>query len=446
LSIGMFSLLVRFYSNVATFLLTTPYWFKHHKTNSMKKTLILTFAIAFFAFAQSCNKSDNANPKKEPVAIQLSEKSEKLVQNSSDFGIELFKAIENTEKLRVNWMISPLSVSFALAMTYNGANEDTKLDMENTLRLNGLTTEEINAGYKQLSELLLDVDNNVDISIANSIWYRNTFTVLQDFITTNQQYYNAEVNALDFSDANGAKDIINNWVAENTNDKIESIVDQIDPGTVMFLINAIYFKGAWKYTFDESENVQLPFTNYADYTESIEMMTQTTDLRNYRDEEITMVELPYGQGNWVMDLMLPASDLSTNQLILSLTKDKWETWVNNLSEPVETTLTFPPFKFEYEETLNGMLASMGMGVAFSDQADFSKINGTGGLQISEVKHKTFIEVNEQGTEAAAVTSVGMELTSIGGGGIVFNKPFLFVIREQVTGTILFIGKVGNPER
>jgi serine protease inhibitor len=411
----------------------------------MKKTMILMLTISLLIATQSCDKSENASPKKDPVDIQISEKSKKLVNNSADFGIDLFKAIETTEKLRINWMISPLSVSMALAMTYNGADGETKTAMENALRLNGMTTQEINESFKQLTDILIDIDDKVDISIANSIWYRNTFTVLPDFINTNQQYYDAEVEALDFNNA-GAKDVINSWVAANTQQKIESIVDQIDPETVMFLINAIYFKGVWKYTFDETQNVQLPFTNYTDNTESIEMMTQEADLKNYRDEEVTMVELPYGQGNWVMDLILPAGDISTNQLILGLTSEKWNSWVAGLGEPVETKITFPPFKFEYEETLNGMLASMGMGVAFTNQADFSIINGTGGLQISEVKHKTYIEVNEQGTEAAAVTSVGIELTSVGGNGIVFNRPFLFVIREQVTGTILFIGKVGNPER
>jgi len=411
----------------------------------MKKTLILTLAIALLTITYSCNKSDNANPNYEPVDIQLNEKTKKVLTNSSDFGIELFKAIESTEELRKNSMISPLSVSLALAMTYNGADGDTKTAMQNTLGFSDLTADEINNSFKQLSDALIDVDNKVDISIANSIWYRNTFNVLQDFIITNQDYYYAEVNALDFNDA-GAKDIINSWVAENTQQKIKKIVDEISPQTVMFLINAICFKGVWKYTFDKSKNVQLPFTNYAGSTENIEMMTQTTDLRRFENDEITMVELPYGQGNWVMDLILPAENLSTNDIIVSLTNDKWNSWVNGMGEPTETTITFPPFKFEYEETLNSMLASMGMDIAFTDHADFTKINSNGGLQISKVKHKTFIEVNEQGTEAAAVTSVEINLTSVGNNEVTFNRPFLFVIREQITGTILFIGKVGEPER
>lgn len=410
----------------------------------MNRVIIINLLIVLGLFFQSCEKNDLVET--EPILIQLNEKGKSLVNATSNFGIEVFQKTGITETDKKNWMISPYSISIVLAMTYNGANGDTKVAIENVLGIGGLSTEDVNINYKQITDALLTVDKNVELSIANSIWYRNTFSVLQDFIEHNDNFYNAQVSALDFDDS-GAVDIINSWVAANTNQKISSIINEINAESIMFLINAIYFKGVWKYQFDLSLN---DFHNfyYEDGTvKQIEMMTQTAEIKQFANEDIIMVELPYGQGNWVMDLILPSDTKSADEIISDFTPVNWNNWTGALSSPDAVSITFPSFKFDYDATLNTILTSLGMGIGFNPySADFSKINSDGQLYISEVKHKTFIEVNEQGTEAAAATSVGIGVTSIGGNGIIFDKPFLFIIREVSTGTIMFMGKVGDPVR
>ncbi len=412
----------------------------------MKRTIFYTLIFLSMFMLLTCKKSDNLI--KEPVYIQLNEKSKALLTSSNTFGIDLFRTlISPTKATGENAMISPFSISLALAMTYNGANGDTKTAMENTLGLNNLTVDEININFKQVSDALLHVDNQVEFSIANSIWYRNSFSVFQDFIDVNQDFYSAEVNALNFDNPNSIN-IINDWVANNTNNKIDKIVDEITPENVMFLINAIYFKGIWKFEFDVTKNITHNFTLFDGSTKQVEMMAQTADLKYLYSDNIQMVELPYGQGNWAMDFVLPSSGKNIDQVINELTNSCWDSWVNYLSDPIKVTVEIPPFKFGYESELNDVLTAMGMGIAFNaNTSDFSKINNDYQLYISKVKHKTYVEVNEKGTEAAAVTSVGMETTSAGDERIVvFDKPFLFVIREISTGVILFIGKVENPVR
>ncbi|OQY03661.1 MAG: hypothetical protein B6I20_04650 [Bacteroidetes bacterium 4572_117] len=410
----------------------------------MKKISKFSLIFVFIIALASCKK-DAVNL--ELKEIMLNNVGKQLVESDNGFGIDLFKIVAANNNENKNQMISPLSVSLALSMAYNGADKETKTAMENTLQLTGLSTDEININNKQLSEALMGVDGRVDFNIANSIWYKENFSVLPDFITTNENFYNAEVRALDFGNSNSA-DVINNWVADKTNDKIIKIVDNIPSNIVMYLINAIYFKGNWKYQFDKSDNQDLPFYLTNGTTKTVEMMKQTADLKTMANDDFYLVELEYGQGNFVMDLFLPNDDKNVLDIINSLDNDNWNSWMNSLSGAHETTIVLPPFKFEYEQLLNEALASMGMGIAFDEnQSDFSKINTDNQLFISEVKHKTFIELNEKGTEAAAVTSVSFGITSVGPGGeIIFDKPFMFAIREVSTGAILFLGVLENPER
>jgi serpin B len=308
----------------------------------------------------------------------------------------------------------------------------------------GLTADEINTSYKSLIDALVSVDPKVLLEIANSIWYREGFTVLPEFVTTNQQYYHARVSALDFGDP-GAPGVINGWVRDNTHNRIEKIVDAISDETVMYLINAIYFKGIWQYEFDIENTAEGPFY-LEDGQVSVEMMNQTTTLRHAIHDILSIVELPYGQGNFSMIVLLPQPAYTTDHIVASLTPENWESWMNSLTDR-NLDLRLPKFTFEYKNQLNEELEALGMGVAFSDMADFSGINGTGGLRISKVLHKSFVEVNEEGTEAAAVTSVEMVNTSYPGPvntTFYVDRPFLFAIRENSTGTILFIGLVRNP--
>jgi len=320
--------------------------------------------------------------------------------------------------------------------------------MEETLELNGLTIDEINENYKMLIDALASVDPKVLMSIANSIWYKQTFNVEQDFIDVNQDYFYAEVSPLDFTNPD-AVTTINNWVADKTKNKITEILDQIPAEAVMYLINAIYFKGIWKYEFDESETEEKPFYLSDGTTKDVPMMAQEGSFNYFSNDILQAVEMPYGAGNYSMIILLPQSNKTPDDIIDQLSNENWNRWLSEFYEAEKVQIHLPKFKFEYEDSLNNELINMGMEIAFSPyDADFSKINPLEQLYISRVIHKSFIEVNEEGTEAAAVTLVEISrIISEPETGIHFyvNQPFIFAIKEKYTNTIIFMGKVMEPE-
>lgn len=414
------------------------------RTISLFLTLILT-GLSF-----SCENKDTPEPNPEPKQIEVSAETQQLIESDNSFGFELLNKLSQNQETPKNTMVSPVSIALALAMTYNGAADETRAAMEETLHLNGLSSQQINESYKSLIEALLSVDEKVTMEIANSIWYRQGFQVEQDFIDVNREYYDAEVNALDF-DSPQAADIINRWVANKTNDKITKIIEgEIDPLTMMYLINALYFNGKWKYQFDEEKTAKEPFYLQDGSEIQTEMMVTETDLNYQSNELFQAVELPYGRGNYSMVCFLPSGENQVDDVIAAMNSENWNQWMGGFQEKA-IQLHLPKFKFEYKKQLNELLSLMGMEIAFNPyQADFSGINpNIEDLHISEVLHKTFVEVDEKGTEAAAVTSVTIGTTSTGGGGgpmvLRFNKPFVFAIREVTTNTIVFTGKLVEPE-
>ena len=379
----------------------------------------------------------------EPKMIVLTTEQQELVDESNQFGFKLLDGLVKDEPAGKNVFISPLSIELALSMTLNGAMEETNDAMREAMQFSEMEMSDINISFKNLMNELLSVDKKVIAEIANSIWYRDNFTVEQEFIDVNKDYYSAEVKALDF-DSPGAKDIINNWVSDKTRKKIPKIIDEINAEHVMFLINAIYFKGAWQFEFKPSETASKPFYLKSGNTKMVPTMMQNETFPYFINNEFMAAELPYGRGNYSMVILLPQQGVEVEDLVAGLNPSDWNLMLEGLN-PVEMDLKLPKFRFAYEKKLNDMLTSMGMGIAFSDFADFRGINQNGGLYITEVKHKTFVEVNEEGTEAAAVTSVGVGLTSVPL-TIDFNvnKPFVFAIREKYTNAILFIGCVQEP--
>ncbi|AHW60170.1 serpin B [Draconibacterium orientale] len=407
----------------------------------MKSSLSILLVL-FLLFAVSCNQDDITLPK----TITLDEKSTELIEAENEFGLELFQKIYAGEEAADNIMVSPLSVSLALAMTYNGANGETQKAMEETLKVYGLSPDEINESYASLVAALKSLDPKVILEIANAIYYREGFPVEQDFVSTNQNYYDAEVEALNFSSPQ-AVNIINDWVADKTHDKIDKILDNISGDHVMFLLNAIYFKGIWQSEFDEDYTEDLPFYLENGSTAQVPTMQKTESLPYYSNNVFRAVKLAYGAGNYNMFVFLPQEENSLEDIVDELSVDTWKSWMESFTDTVNIDLKLPRLKYKYEITLNEVLADMGMGVAFGDGADFTGINKGGGLKIDYVKHKTFIEVNEKGTEAAAVTVVAIGYTSVGPQNMQFNvnRPFLYAITEKDTDAILFMGTVKNPE-
>jgi len=328
-------------------------------------------------------------------------------------------------------------------MTVNGANGATRDSMLATLRMNGLTPEIINNSYKDLTAALLVVDQRVLITVANSVWIENNFVAKKTFTDILARYYNAESKSFDISDPMVPKQV-NGWIENKTNGLIKNMVEQLDPKTVMLLINAIYFKGKWNSQFDKVNTVPGPFYKSDGTTAQTQMMKQTSEYNIFNGEEFTLAEFAYGQGNFVMDVILPTEKDGLKTITPLITNNNINTWLRQMVKR-KTELTFPKFKYGFKKELKDILEAMGMGIAFGDKADFSNISDFA-TQLSFVLHQAFIETNEEGTEAAAATVVGIIATSAPAGPIVLNidHPFLYIIRETSTNSILFIGKVADP--
>ena len=408
-----------------------------------KYNLWLVLVIALMSW--QCSKCPTKEKESKP-SLGLTSAEKSLLQSDNKFGLKLFQEVVKQEKDK-NVFISPLSVSMALGMTYNGANGSTQEAMQKTMELSGLTLQEVNESYQHLIEILPGLDPNVQFQIANSIWYRHSMTFEEEFIQLNKTYFNALVSGLNFDDPNSA-DIINAWVDENTKGKITEIIKPpIDPSMVMYLINAIYFKGEWTYQFNKETTSEWPFLLLNNQTKSCQMMGQKSEYPYLENEDFQTVSLSYGKGDYSMIIFLPKLGKNIDSLIADLSQENLDSWLNGL-ESDSGKVCLPKFTLEYDLLVNDALKALGMGSAFDpEQADFTGMRREGGIFISEVKHKTYIEVNEEGTVAAGVTSVGMSLSMDPPSHIfefLADRPFLFVIRENRSGTILFIGKIVEP--
>ncbi|MGE5355341.1 MAG: serpin family protein [Deltaproteobacteria bacterium] len=365
-----------------------------------------------------------------------------LAHDNNDFGFSLFSILHGDDK-DDNLFISPLSVSTALAMTMNGAEGDTKYEMQNALKYNGWPKDSLNSAFSDLITILPRLDKNIKMNTANSIWYRSGFNVLQSFLDVNNKFFNAEIKDKDFSNPSTIKEI-NTWVEDKTAGKIKDIVKSIDPATVMMLINAIYFKAQWKYEFDKKNTSIEKFRLENGSTVDVDMMHASEMQINYfSNNKLSMVDLPYGDSVYSMTIILPNFDFKVDDIIKDLNITNWE-YMRDRMTPQKTDIAIPKFKLEYREYLKEFLKKMGMKKAFDPgNADFSGINGRKDLYIDEVIHQSFVEVDEAGTEAAAATVVVINVTSTGN-SFIANKPFIFLIRDNKTNSIQFIGKVMNP--
>lgn len=371
----------------------------------------------------------------------------RLVSANTRFGLRLFAEVAK-QGAGKNILISPASVGLALAMTYVGAVGETKDAMARALETQGMTHPELNQAYAQLRAALESADPKVQLNIANSLWAKKGITFNPDFVQSNKQFYGAELTTLDFGDPS-APATINSWVADKTKGKIGKIVDNIDPQSILFLINAIYFNGKWAAEFDKAKTNDDVFTTAAGQQKRHPMMHQSGKYRYYEGKDFQAVSLPYGAGRVSMYIFLPARSTSLVEFQKNLTAANWEAWMSGFVE-TKGEIAVPRFKVEYEIGLNDALKALGMGIAFDpDRANFTGIGQTSGNAfISRVKHKTFAEVNEEGTEAAAVTSVEMSVTSVmqprKSFRMIVDHPFFCAIRDNKTGTVLFMGSIVDP--
>ena len=358
----------------------------------------------------------------------------------SSFAFGLFQDITAYDESDIVF-ISPLSASIALSMTAAGAEGATQEEMLRTLGFGGLSVKDLNACNRGIIDLLSSDPEGVELNVANSLWVSDRFTLKSRYIRTAGSEYSARVSNLDFSDP-ASPAVINRWCAENTAGRIDKMIENIDPATQMYLLNALYFKGMWTTPFDAANTRKDIFHGNRRDSE-VEFMHRTASFPYYIGPEGALLELPYGEGSFVMDIFLPAEGVSAEEFAAGLDCEALGT-LTGLLQTDRIKVALPKFKAEYETSLNATLQRLGMRAAFTPSADFSRMSREP-LMISEVKQKTFIEVNEEGSEAAAVTSVAVMRTSLAPEPLEFrvDRPFVFLIRERTSGTVLFLGLVRN---
>lgn len=413
-----------------------------------KISILLLIIAATILMASSCegkeSEIDLENLPK-PKNIELRSSEIEMVKSDQSFAFNFFANVyaEESEDGGNSFMVSPLSLSMALAMTMNGAEGDTKSVIKESLKQNEFSEDDINSYYKKLREALLSTDPSTKLSIANSIWTNKVVAIKNDFISRNREYFNSSVEAVDFGDVK-TKDKINNWASVNTNGLIENVIESTNIDDLMYLLNAIYFKGIWISEFSKNKTEKKMFTHEDGSTVNVDMMNQTSKFKYKNDDLLQIVELPYGNGAFSMMVLLPQEDKKIGDVIDALNSSDYWVELESGLRVNEVELSLPKFKTEYSKKLNEVLKKMGMGLAFTDDADFSGMSDIS-AKLSFVKQDTYIAVDEVGTEAAAVTTVGVVMTSmpIEPQKVIFNAnhPFVYLIKENSTGSILFIGTV-----
>jgi serpin B len=365
------------------------------------------------------------------------------VTASNEFGLSLFRRV-NARKAGQNVFISPYSAAVALGMTLNGAAGTTADAMATTLGFAGRTLGEIDAAYRALGERLARADTGVRFESANSIWYNREIPFHQAFFDTTAKYFGARVEGLNFRDVAGSLARINGWARERTNGRIERVLNEIRADDqAMFLLNALYFKADWQSPFPTPSTRPGEFTRANGTRQTVEMMSQRRMYPFWRGPEFMAIELPYGNGAFGMVVLVPAQGRTADQLVASLDTRRWQQVVDSL-RPADMQLSLPKFTLRYEDEWKDVLSAMGMAVAFQEgAADFTRMSPRGrDMFIEFVKQNTFVAVNERGTEAGAVTTVGVGVTSMPQ-EVRVDRAFAFAIRERTTGAVLFAGKLAE---
>lgn len=426
--------------------------FKEGETMFRKRiALTVLFLIGMLVIISSCgtenDESENTDEDESVIPSHVDYKDEdvtQIVKPQNELGFKLLPMVHPDENNNV--FMSPTSLFMALSMVYNGADGATKEEIANTLQSENIGIEDLNKANAALLENLHDKSKS-ELNIANSIWLNDEFALDDDFKENTSDYFNAKVQEINIGDANAADDI-NDWVEQATNEKITDMVDSpLSQDLVAMLINAIYFKGDWKYEFNSDLTETHDFQTSDGDTKQVPLMQLEEELNYMENDKFQAVELPYTDNETSMHIFLPKEDSSLEDFTESLTLDQWETWQEDFTE-TEGTLMLPKFELEYEVDLNDPLTELGMKTAFdTEEANFPNISmGDEQIFISDVKQKSYVKVNEEGTEAAAATETDMEVTSFNPDtfDMIVDRPFFFTITDNDTGTILFMGSMANP--
>lgn len=411
---------------------------------TLTRSNLLWLTVVASLVCGGCTPATEPGPPAAITALprSLTNAEARTIESANAFTFELFKKAAGARP-DSNVFISPLSASLALGMTLNGARGSTFHSMRTAIQFGSATQNDINTSYQSLIALLRSIDPTVELEIANSIWYRNSVTLLAGFTDAAKTYFDARATGLDFTDVAASKAIVNGWVSDKTRGKIPSIIDDISQDDIAFLINAIYFTGKWRAKFDPAKTTIADFTTATGSVQHVPLMAQSEEHRYGGSGGAQIVDLPYGNTAFTMTVVLPPPGISVEQYVTGLTPATWTSMTAAMSKSL-VNLTMPKLKLEYSRKMNDDLSALGMGVAFSDRADFSGMSTMSGLYIKYVKQKAYVDINEEGTEAAAVTVVGIGVVSAPASVTMrVDRPYLFVIRERFSGTIVFIGKVNR---
>ena len=409
-----------------------------NKTQSPLKKRLIWFIIATLSFLLTSCSND-------VESTEIGSFSN-ITKANDAIGFSLLKQVEPDEN--GNIFISPTSALLVMLMVYNGTDGNTRTEIENALNVDGLTEKEVNEAARALMDMLHQKEEKIEVKIANSLWLNDAFSFNDDFSKTMNDYFAAEIDIIDVHDPSSAKRI-NDWVNNETNGLIDEIVESPLPEDLLaYIINALYFNGTWQYAFNKDQTFdELFFTENGEI--ELPFMILHEELAYFETDTLQAVKLPYGDGKMNMQVFLPRDNVAVDELVNELSETTWKKWQESFTER-EGTIHLPKFRLEYEAVLNGPLQQLGIKEAFTDQADFTNmVPPEADVYLSEVKQKTFIEVDEEGTEAAAVTSAEMRLTSTLEEDTTFhmhvNRPFIFAIYDEESETILFLGLIKAPE-
>ena len=389
----------------------------------------------------ACDKIGNGNDECKP--LELSTKSAEFVQEGHKFAFDFIDRID--ESADKDYIISPLSMQFLLGMVLDGAQGDTADEICNVLGYGKGQKADVDQFSLSMMEQLPNMDRKTKLSLANALFSDKSFPVLDSYKSNVSKYYKAEIQNLDFSNSASALKTINGWASKKTNKMIPKVLDRISPELPVILMNALYFKGEWKNTFKKSSTTEETFTNEAGVQSKVKMMKESSKSYKYSENDVFQaVNMPYGNGAYSMTVFLPKKGYKVADVVDVLKKSDWNSVLNEMRYE-SLSLWFPRFETKYEIVLNDILCAMGMPRAFNgSQADFSALSNIP-LALYLVKQNAIIKVDEEGTEAAAVSVAVFEKTAAPGPEISFHAdhPFLYMITEASTGVILFAGKFGN---
>lgn len=405
---------------------------------------ILALGLTTMVACEKLNTEDS-NTDNEYVPLELTKAESGIAVKANEFGFNVYHSLYEGKPM----IISPLSLSLALSMTACGADGETEKQMTSVLGFSDYSSEEVAGYYKKMVEALKGIDKKSTFEVANSIWVSKYLNVKEEFVSVVKDNFASEERTVDFTDPMVVSQI-NKWCSDNTHGKITEIVKSIPPETVMALVNALYFNGKWGgFKFNDKTNEE-DFRTIDESKTKVEMMSASSNFSYASDDGWSMVNLPYGNGAFRMSVILPPVDMKFADAAKSLDADRFiKLPAMACTHPVN--LKMPQFKYEYSiDELGDVLVSLGMEDAFdASKADFRKMADVtlGEIFIGTVKHKTFIDVNTKGTEAAAVTYVGIKTAAAppvtGTVDFIADRPFFYIISESSTGSILFIGQKTN---